>query len=95
MRKLLQSAFDTNEDCSVTFLLQVKSRDEKTGWGTGLGDTMTIRDSKCISQNLISKYVQPTLCDIKDSLANYYTQPNGAALNSEAFSLFLHMKKEM
>ena len=58
------------------------------GWSTGLGDILTVKDSKGIDRTLIMKYGQLTLSDIERSVTCFYLQPTRAAKNSETFARF-------
>ena len=84
----LKHAFDHKEGQTITFSLEVNKRVEEMRWSIGQGDILTARDSKVIDMNLIARYGQLTLSDIRYSVTCYHLQPTRATQNSEAFSKF-------
>ena len=77
----LKHIFDHKKGHAVTSLIEVKERDNVMEWSIGLDDILTVSNSKEIDTNLIIKYLQLTLNDIRDSLANYHQQPTRATQN--------------
>ena len=85
----LKHAFDHKEGCTVTFSLKVKKRAEEVVLRTGQGKILAIKDSEGIHRNIIPKYGQLTLSDIRNSMTCYHLQSTTAAQNLEAFAKIL------
>ena len=75
---VLKHIFDHDEGHIITFSLKVKERAEEMGLSTEEDDILTVRGSTGIDKNLITKYSQFTLSDIRNSVTCYHLQQTRA-----------------
>ena len=79
----------SNMPLTTRKVILLQERAEDMRWSSGQGDILIVKDSKGIDRNLITKYGQLILSDIRNSVTHYHLQPARAAQNSKAFAKFL------
>ena len=79
----LKTFFDSDSKNINLFQNQLKRKTENSGWGTGTGNIIHIKDAKGNSRNLITEYGCLSKEDIEAATADYLGKPKRAAQNNQ------------